>query len=129
MGGGEWGGLLELVLEVERDEEVLCSLRGDFWFGRDGLRRLVGWLVGWSVGRCVGWFSWLACESFGVLQVSATSQRQLKALIGMARMPLLRGHNMTLARLSHRCPKATPMVGSSDGLGRQMITWSSREAA
>ena len=66
--------LLELGIGAEKEVDVLCSLRGDFWFGWDGLRRLVGWLVGRSVGRCVGWFSWLACESFGVLQVSATSQ-------------------------------------------------------
>ena len=56
MGGREWGGLLELVLGVDKVEEVLCSLRGDFWFGWDGLRqlRLVGWLVGWLAWKDVG---------------------------------------------------------------------------
>ena len=43
------GRFRELALGVDKAEEVLCSLRGDGWFGWDGLRRLVsvGWLVGW----------------------------------------------------------------------------------
>ena len=51
------------MLGVDKVQEVLCSLRGDFWFGWDGLRRLVGWLVGWLAWKDVGAFACLEIVS------------------------------------------------------------------
>ena len=75
MGGGERGGLLELGIDAEKEVDVLCSLRGDFWFGWDGLHRLrlVGWLVGWSVGVWDGSVGWRASR-LASCRFSATSQ-------------------------------------------------------